>query len=151
MALDAFVKGVEVSHPAPGSMKTSISAFVFTRYHCSCSDYSALSAIQKSRSETITDFGAMFKARFLFKIVSHIYTQIIHFVLFTLRRFDSTTRAELQEMGQSPDPSRKYIPSALSYIVMACLSHRFRLVCLLAPPSRALYEIKSEGFQCTPP
>jgi len=32
---------------------------------------------------------------------------------FALRRFDSTARAELQEMGRTPDPNRKYIPKRI--------------------------------------
>ena len=61
---NAFIKGADVLHPAPGSTMPSISAFVFTHDRRSCSDYLALSAVQKSRSETIADFGAMFKAGF---------------------------------------------------------------------------------------
>jgi len=88
-----MIIGADVSHPAPGSTMPSISAFVFTHDRRSCSDYLALSAVQEKRIERIVDFGPMFK--------------------FALRRFDSTARAELQEMGRAPDPNRKYLPKRI--------------------------------------
>ena len=90
----------------------SISAFVFTHDRRSCSDYLALSAVQESRTEKINDFGAMFKVSGLCHVFAFI-SQLKLFLQFALRRFDATARAELQEIGRTPDPNRKYIPKRI--------------------------------------